>query len=114
MDQSLFTRFVRIGVPYIELNAQGRARPQIASLYNWRYRALGDMAHVSARPAFVAANAGFAHEFQFIDVAEGTESEPTAYFYQNLAEAEYMVGFLLGLLALLVRKHKYCLFCTTC
>ncbi len=43
MDQSLFTRFVRLGVPYIELNAQGRARPQIASLYNWRYRALGNM-----------------------------------------------------------------------
>jgi len=43
MDQSLFTRFVRLGVPYIELNAQGRARPQIATLYNWRYRALGDM-----------------------------------------------------------------------
>jgi len=29
MDQSLFTRFVRLGVPYIELNAQGRARPQV-------------------------------------------------------------------------------------
>ncbi|KAK9233315.1 hypothetical protein WN943_023564 [Citrus x changshan-huyou] len=25
MDQSLFTRFVRLGIPYIELNAQGRA-----------------------------------------------------------------------------------------
>jgi hypothetical protein len=38
MDQSLFTRFVRLGFPYIELNAQGRARPSIAKLYNWRYR----------------------------------------------------------------------------
>ncbi|KAF2322428.1 hypothetical protein GH714_016985 [Hevea brasiliensis] len=36
MDQSLFTRFVRLGIPYIELNAQGRARPSIAKLYNWR------------------------------------------------------------------------------
>jgi hypothetical protein len=34
MDQSLFTRFVRLGIPYIELNAQGRARPSIAKLYN--------------------------------------------------------------------------------
>jgi len=92
MDQSLFTRFVRLGVPYIELNAQGRARPQIANLYNWRYKALGDMAHVSTRPAFVAANAGFAHEFQLIDVPEGSESEPTAHFYQNLAEAEYIIA----------------------
>lgn len=38
MDQSLFTRFVRLGTPYIELNAQGRARSSIAKLYNWRYR----------------------------------------------------------------------------
>nr|VDD15377.1 unnamed protein product [Brassica rapa] len=34
MDQSLFTRFVRLGIPYIELNAQGRARPSLAKLYN--------------------------------------------------------------------------------
>jgi intron-binding protein aquarius len=92
MDQSLFTRFVRLGVPYIELNAQGRARPEMAKLYNWRYRALGDMEHVKATPRFLSANAGFAHEFQFVDVPEGVESEPTAYFYQNLVEAEYMVA----------------------
>lgn len=41
MDQSLFTRFVRLGTPYIELNAQGRARAEIAKLYNWRYRRAG-------------------------------------------------------------------------
>ena len=35
MDQSLFTRFFHLGIPYIELNAQGRARPSIAKLYNW-------------------------------------------------------------------------------
>ena len=28
MEQSLFTRFVRLGVPYVELDAQGRARPR--------------------------------------------------------------------------------------
>jgi len=43
MDQSLFTRFVRLGTPYIELNAQGRARPELADLYSWRYRALGNL-----------------------------------------------------------------------
>lgn len=31
---------------------QGRARPSIATLYNWRYKALGDMPHVSARESF--------------------------------------------------------------
>lgn len=28
MEQSLFTRMVRLGVPYVELDAQGRARPR--------------------------------------------------------------------------------------
>ena len=30
MDQSLFARFVRLGNPTIQLNAQGRARPKLA------------------------------------------------------------------------------------
>ncbi|KAI3936782.1 hypothetical protein MKW92_043376 [Papaver armeniacum] len=63
MDQSLFTRFVRLGVPYIELNAQGRARPNIAKLYNWRYRDLGDLPICS-----------------------------TTWVYQNVREAEYIVS----------------------
>ena len=50
------------------------------------------MSHVTQRPEFVAANAGFAHEFQLVDVADCSETEPTAYFYQNLAEAEYIVA----------------------
>ena len=60
LDQSLFSRFIRLGTPYIELNAQGRARPSLAKLYNWRYRSLGDLPTVTARPDFVAANPGFA------------------------------------------------------
>ena len=50
------------------------------------------MSHVTQRPEFVAANAGFAHEFQLVDVADCSETEPTAYFYQNIAEAEYMAA----------------------
>jgi intron-binding protein aquarius len=46
LDQPLFTRFIRLGVPHTELSAQGRARPMIADLYNWRYRALGNLPHV--------------------------------------------------------------------
>lgn len=95
MDQSLFTRFVRLGVPYVELNAQGRARPSIAKLYNWRYRDLGDLPYVKEQIAFKMANAGFAHEYQLIDVPdfEGHgESEPSPWFYQNLGEAEYVVS----------------------
>ena len=94
LEQSLFTRFVRLGVPYIELNAQGRARPSIAALYRWRYAALGDLDHVRERPEYKAANAGFTHEFQFVDVPDfngAGETEPTPHFLQNLGEAEYVV-----------------------
>lgn len=37
---------------------QGRARPTLAKLYNWRYRALGDLPNVQEQPAFRAANPG--------------------------------------------------------
>ena len=40
LDQSLFTRLIRLGVPTIELNKQGRSRAEIANLYSWRYNNL--------------------------------------------------------------------------
>lgn len=40
MEQSLFTRFVRLRVPTVQLDAQGRARPALCQLYNWRYRCI--------------------------------------------------------------------------
>lgn len=95
LDQSLFTRLIRHGVPSIDLNRQGRARADIAKLYSWRYRDLGDLDNVLSRPDFQVANTGFAHTYQFIDVEdfEGRgESTPTAYFYQNMGEAEYVVA----------------------
>ncbi|EED91792.1 hypothetical protein THAPSDRAFT_262371, partial [Thalassiosira pseudonana CCMP1335] len=94
-DQSLFARLIRLGVPSIELNKQGRARPEIAKLYSWRYDDLGDLEHVSSRKEFQRANAGLAQTFQLINVEdfEGRgESTPTAYFYQNVGEAEYAVA----------------------
>ncbi|CAK0785152.1 hypothetical protein CVIRNUC_008358 [Coccomyxa viridis] len=95
LDQSLFTRFVRLGTPYVQLNAQGRARPTLAKLYNWRYEDLGDLPYVTTAPEFLRANPGFAHDFQFIDVPDyhgRGESEPVPHFYQNLGEAEYLVS----------------------
>ena len=94
MDQSLFTRFVRLGTPYIELNAQGRARPELSALYRWRYRSLGDLPSTSQN-AYTLANPGFAHELQFVDVGDYNgvgETEPTPHFIQNLGEAEYLVS----------------------
>ncbi|CAG2105695.1 unnamed protein product [Medioppia subpectinata] len=95
MEQSLFTRFVRLGVPTIDLDAQGRARPSLCSLYKWRYKNLGDLAHVSALPEYQFANSGFRFDYQLINVDDFNgvgESEPVPYFYQNLAEAEYVVA----------------------
>ncbi|KAE8671002.1 xanthoxin dehydrogenase-like [Hibiscus syriacus] len=95
MDQSLFTRFVRLGIPYIELNAQGRARPSIAQLYNWRYRDLGDLPSVKEEAIFHRANAGFSYDYQLVDVPDfhgRGESAPSPWFYQNEGEAEYVVS----------------------
>lgn len=99
LDQSLFTRFVRLGVPTVQLDRQGRSREEIAALYSWRYlsadKALGNLALVSQTPAFKAANAGFAHTIQLVNVPafqNKGESCPTPYFYQNLGEAEYVVA----------------------
>ncbi|XP_009760847.1 uncharacterized protein LOC107815634 isoform X1 [Nicotiana tabacum] len=95
MDQSLFTRFVRLGIPYIELNAQGRARPSLARLYNWRYRELGDLPYVKENAVFHKANAGFSYDYQLVDVSDYNgrgESAPSPWFYQNEGEAEYVVS----------------------
>eukprot|EP00986_Skeletonema_menzelii_P007309 scaffold2849_cov150-Skeletonema_menzelii.AAC.6 len=94
-DQSLFARLIKLGVPSIELNKQGRARADIARLYSWRYDDLGDLDHVTEKEEFKKANTGLAHTFQLINVDdfEGRgESTPTAYFYQNVGEAEYSVA----------------------
>lgn len=95
LDQSLFTRFVRLGVPTITLDAQGRARPSLAALYAWRYSGLSNLAHVESRSEFMLANPGFAYEYQLIDVPDYQgmgEIEPNPHFIQNLGEAEYVVA----------------------
>lgn len=95
MEQSLFTRLVRLGVPTIQLDGQGRSRSGICELYKWRYKKLDDLQHIRERPEYQRANAGFVHDFQLINVENFNgvgESEPNPYFYQNLAEAEYVVA----------------------
>ncbi|KAJ1740416.1 hypothetical protein LPJ79_004277 [Coemansia sp. RSA 1821] len=95
MEQSLFARLIRLGVPFVELDCQARARPSIASLYRHRYRSLGDLKPLVFQGAYAQPNPGFAHVLQFIDVTDYQgqgESEPSRYFYQNLGEAEYVVA----------------------
>lgn len=95
MEQSLFTRLVRLGVPTIDLDAQGRARPSICSLYNWRYKRLGNLPHVLNSPEYLVANAGLSYDFQLVNVPDFNgkgESSPSPFFYQNLGEAEFVVA----------------------
>ncbi|KAF2813676.1 uncharacterized protein BDZ99DRAFT_495326 [Mytilinidion resinicola] len=95
LEQSLFLRLVRLGVPTIMLDQQGRARPSIAELYKWRYHRLGNLPIVETAPEFQTANAGFRYDYQFINVPDYKgkgEMEPTPHFIQNLGEAEYAVA----------------------
>ncbi|KAK5629587.1 hypothetical protein RRF57_005302 [Xylaria bambusicola] len=95
LEQSLFSRLVRLGIPVITLDQQGRARPSIAALYQWRYPNLGNLPHVESLQEFQTANAGFKYEYQFINVPDYKghgEVEPTPHFIQNLGEAEYTVA----------------------
>lgn len=95
LEQSLFSRLVRLGVPTITLDQQGRARPSIASLYQWRYPKLGNLSHVESEGEYTTANAGFKFDYQFINVPDYKgrgEAEPTPHFIQNLGEAEYAVA----------------------
>jgi intron-binding protein aquarius len=99
LDQSLFTRFIRLGVSYVLLDKQGRARSELSDLYRWRYSAfgknLGNIDSVLSQYEFQLANSGFLNTFQLINVppfqGQG-EVCPTPHFYQNLGEAEYVVA----------------------
>jgi intron-binding protein aquarius len=95
LEQSLFQRLVRLGVPTIMLDQQGRARPSIAELYKWRYPSLSNLPSVLTKPEFQIANPGFKHEYQFIDVQDYKgkgEDQPTPHWMINLGEAEYAVA----------------------
>ena len=95
LEQSLFLRLVRLGVPTIDLDAQGRGRPSLVDLYKWRYPKLENLPNVLTSPEFLTANAGFRYEYQFIDVPDykgAGESQPSPHFFQNLGEAEYAVA----------------------
>jgi intron-binding protein aquarius len=95
LEQSLFLRLVRLGVPTITLDQQGRCRPSIAQLFSWRYEKLGNLPHLLTTAEFSHANAGFQYDYQFIDVPDYQgqgEREPSPHFIQNLGEAEYAVA----------------------
>ena len=90
MEQSMFTRFVRLGVPLVQLDAQGRARPSLCSLYNWRYHLLGNLPHVMRPGEYQLANPGFVFDHQLINVEDFNgvgETTPTPFFYQVICNS---------------------------
>jgi intron-binding protein aquarius len=94
-EQSLFLRLVRLGVPIITLDQQGRCRPSIAELFQWRYPSLKNLPHLSQLLEFARANAGFKYDYQLIDVPDYQgqgERDPSPHFIQNLGEAEYAIA----------------------
>jgi len=100
LDQSLYARFVRLRTPTVDLNLQGRARHQIAQLYSWRYRDLGNLPSVFTDEKFMVHNLGMSFPFQFINVDDFDgkgEVQPTPHFFQNLGEAEYCVALFMYL-----------------
>ena len=70
LEQSMFTRLIRLGVPHVLLDMQGRTRPVISNLYNWRYSRLENLPAVERDPEYQAANAGFKYPFQLINVED--------------------------------------------
>ena len=86
LDQSLFARLVRLGVPATQLDFQGRARPAIANLYRWRYTSLGDLPGVLTPDGpHALAVPGFLHDFQLVHVADPQgvgESTPLPHYVQ--------------------------------
>lgn len=94
-DQSLFSRLIRFGVPFIQLDKQGRTRASIADLFRWRYDRLGDLpAVVERKGKFGVGNAGFGFDYQFVNVGDYQgkgETQSVQFFYQNLGEAKFVV-----------------------
>jgi len=93
LDRSLFARLIEFEVPHIQLNRQGRTRPEIADLFRWKYNNnLGDLQNVISSPEYKTR---FVYTNQLINIDDYDgkgETTPTAYYYQNIGEAEYAVA----------------------
>jgi intron-binding protein aquarius len=93
LNQSLFTRLIRLGFPVLRLETQWQSRPSIVDLYRFKYGDMNDLPVLSETMSL--ANPGFAFDYQFVNVPDYAghgEMEPRPGFYQNLGEAEFAVA----------------------
>ena len=81
--QSLFSRFIRLQVPYIQLDMQGRARKEIADLYRWRYENLKDLPRIeNTRDEYATSNPG--EIYMYICTSTHTHIYINTYIYIHL------------------------------
>lgn len=111
LDQSLFSRLLRLGVPRVTLNQQGRARAELADLFRWRYAdiddaGLADLPRVTALPQFQRPNAGLKHVAQLVDVASGSERRSQGRSFENEGEARFVAATVQYLLAIGYRPDQ--------
>uniref|UniRef100_A0A8C9LJT8 P-loop containing nucleoside triphosphate hydrolase n=1 Tax=Piliocolobus tephrosceles TaxID=591936 RepID=A0A8C9LJT8_9PRIM len=94
-EQSLYKRFLRLGLPSIYLNEQGRMRSEICNVYKYFYTKyntqIQNLSCIDKDKFLKKFNPGFTYTYQFIHV-ESEEYTPVPYFYQNLLEAEMAVA----------------------
>ncbi|SBS95816.1 hypothetical protein POVCU1_030190 [Plasmodium ovale curtisi] len=95
-EQSLYKRFLRLELPSIYLNEQGRMRNEICNVYKYFYSKyniqIENLECIHKDSKFLKKfNPGFTYTYQFIHV-ESEEYTPVPYFYQNLLEAEMTVA----------------------
>ncbi|KAH6598803.1 hypothetical protein BASA61_002789 [Batrachochytrium salamandrivorans] len=95
LDQSMFYRLVKLGVPTIELTEQRRSRPSIAKLSASLYPSMSYLSDSQISKPMRLANPGFAFDSQLVNVEDFLgqgETMPRKDFFQNLGEAEYLVA----------------------
>ncbi|POM63021.1 DEAD helicases superfamily protein (Aquarius) [Phytophthora palmivora] len=100
-DQSLFSRLLRLGVPHVVLDKQGRSRSELADIYRWCYddisssgekTMLGDLPRVSTEHAYQVGNAGFSHVAQLVDLSGSEERQSKPFAFENEEEARFVVA----------------------
>ncbi|SOV24563.1 P-loop containing nucleoside triphosphate hydrolase, putative [Plasmodium sp. DRC-Itaito] len=94
-EQSLYKRFLRLDLPSIYLNEQGRMRSEICNIYKYFYSKynieISNLECIYKENFVKSFNPGFTYTYQFIHVPS-EEYSPIPYFYQNLLEAEMTVA----------------------
>ncbi|KAL0209473.1 hypothetical protein RCL1_008311 [Eukaryota sp. TZLM3-RCL] len=94
-DLSLFSHLTSVYNHDITLDYQGRCRPSLAQLFDWKYPELKSFEFVS-QDSFQLANTGLAFDYQFINISEykgQSEHQPVPHYYQNVGEAEFICLF---------------------